>query len=232
MNLNFDLKLDLVEYLYHNYILAWIKLFNINNQFYLAYLYILRKNRYIYSKNENNYNSYLFSEYFDSWRSGFNRSNIIDIINQNQIIAAQIIFKLFRPYAILRPDNERIIINIDGINHNLVNYTMHMKRYQIFDIMLNYISSDYMNFKTLVYAVKSKDLDRFIKVYNKYPNKRSLIDGYFNYQILASGAAAFSLPILKYILQVAKEYEFNYSDIYKRALPEVKYYLKISKKLI
>ena len=91
--------------------------------------------------------------------------------------------------------------------------------------MLGYITNDYINFKTLVYAVKSKDLNIFIKVYRKYPDKTSLVNGYYDYQMLAKGAAAFSLPIFMYILQVAGDYSFITGQIFKSALPEVKQYL-------
>ena len=217
-------------FLYHNYILAWINLFNINNQLYFVMLYILRKYRYIYSSSENNKNLDLLNIYRRPYLYGIGTYTMKDIIEPDYVISSRLIFELFKANIILKPEDERIIIEDGKNSHNLLNYTAYLQRYQIFDILLDYVSSDYINFKTLVYAVKSKNLDIFIKVYQKYADRKSLIDGYYNYQILANGAAAFSLPILKYILQVAKNYEFNYPEIYKRALPKVKYYLEINKK--
>lgn len=59
MNLNFDLQLQLVEYLYSTNILAWLKLLEItgfnkisSKNFYISYLYLLRKHRYILSPYE------------------------------------------------------------------------------------------------------------------------------------------------------------------------------------
>lgn len=58
--LNYDLKLQLVDYLYNNNIIAWLRLFLINEDFYLAYLYNLRKNMHILTANEINImNDYL-----------------------------------------------------------------------------------------------------------------------------------------------------------------------------
>ena len=45
--LNLDLKLELSQYLYDNYIADWVKLFNINKEFYPYMLYTLRRKREI-----------------------------------------------------------------------------------------------------------------------------------------------------------------------------------------
>ena len=66
--LNFDLKLQLVEYLYNtntnylydNFNTSWFKLFTINKDFYSEYLYNLRKSRYNLTTNEvNQLNEYM-----------------------------------------------------------------------------------------------------------------------------------------------------------------------------
>ena len=55
-NLNFDLDLQLSEYLFNNYQIAWVKLLVIfNYQQSAAWLYVLRKYRYILSTSELNY---------------------------------------------------------------------------------------------------------------------------------------------------------------------------------
>lgn len=52
MDINYDLELQLVEYLNNNFNLAWFKLLQLDKDLYLAYLYNLRKNRYILTANE------------------------------------------------------------------------------------------------------------------------------------------------------------------------------------
>ena len=50
--LNYDLQLQLVEYLNSNFNTVWFKLLRINKNFYPVYLYNLRKQRYILTAKE------------------------------------------------------------------------------------------------------------------------------------------------------------------------------------
>lgn len=52
MNLNYDLNLQLSDYLYQHYQLAFIKLINLDKNIYPFVLYTLRKQRYILTESE------------------------------------------------------------------------------------------------------------------------------------------------------------------------------------
>ena len=52
--LNYDLNLQLVEYLNANFLISWFKLLQLNKNLYPEYLYNLRKNRYVLTADEIN----------------------------------------------------------------------------------------------------------------------------------------------------------------------------------
>ena len=89
--LNFDLLLQLVKYLDDNFDTIWFKLFQLDKNFYPAYLYNLRKNRYTLHSTEVN----KFNEIIRMTPPEFNLSKneiLYKAIKNNQLLLAKYLF--------------------------------------------------------------------------------------------------------------------------------------------
>lgn len=133
--LNYDLKLQLVNYLNENFITAWFKLLQINKSFYQVYLYNLRKSRYILTANEinefvtNNLNN-IDKKLLDAAKNGYfqivkylisNGANINAVNMLGQYVLSIAVIKGYLPivkYIILKG------ANIHRNNNELLQYAV------------------------------------------------------------------------------------------------------------
>ena len=131
MNINVDLKLQLFEYLYNNFQVAWFKLLQVNYSDIDLHLYILRKHRYILSLTENEkYNNLLNSVYLN--------------YNKELIHSAEYGYLQILKYLITNKDFNNNNDILDSNTYILLQYVM---RYNYLDILEYLMTINLESFK-------------------------------------------------------------------------------------
>lgn len=172
--LNFDLLLELSNYLHDNYIFAWIKLWKLNKNLYPLYLYTLRKHRQL----NNMVFDFSFPTYFDTIVNNnlynnltfFSKLGLIPLNNYSKFIESAAKKGYLRIIKILyqhhNNKNFSRYINIAADNNNLeivkylilINSKLTTKTYDYSKIINTLAEDGNMNMvKTLVPIHKDED---------------------------------------------------------------------------
>ena len=211
-NLNFDLQLQLSDYLYSNYVLAWLNLFEFDKDLYSPWLYTLRKNRYILTVDE--------IEFIRSISRAENIPQIyLDAIEHNYLIAYKLLLKYKEIFDINVINRE---IGLKLMNENKYKLDNSYKIKLIPKIIIDHPDVGTNQHSDVVYAqivknslshiIKKDDLETF-KFYNRMFTTLTTYNTMMNNTVDSVQESFLSEAIYNNAYKIVKYLISNYPDL-------------------